>query len=192
MHKSDTKECNPEMRRIHLGCGRNRLRGWQNCDRGVDIAAALPFQDESVNAIFAEHVIEHITPQEAWGFFCEVRRILSGGGRFRFIVPCVDLIAQRYDEQYADFLRVKIKGHGTREEAMHSIICNWGHRAIWTVGGLRAVLESLGFQTSEGVVGLSQYPDFEGVDGHGRVIGAHANWVESGVVEGQKPNRPPT
>jgi hypothetical protein len=51
---------------------------------------------------------------------------------------------------------------------------------------MRAVLDSLGFQTYEGIVGLSQYPEFEGVDGHSRLIGAHANWVESGVVEGEK------
>lgn len=53
--------------------------------------------------------------------------------------------------------------------------------------GLRAVLESLGLQTSEARSGVSNFPELNGIDGHGRSIGEHPNWVETGVVEARKP-----
>ncbi len=48
------------------------------------------------------------------------------------------------------------------------------------------MLEALGFRTLEGIVETSHFVEFSGIDGHGRAIGTHANWVESGVVEGVK------
>jgi len=173
--------------KLHVGAGANRLLDWINCDLDMDLRQALPKPDESVQFLFAEHVVEHITPEEAWRFFREARRILKPGGVMRIAVPCVDLIAKRHDERYRDFLRGAIGGNGSKEEAVESIICNWGHRAVWTVDGLRAVLEGLGFRTSEASSGVSAFPELNGIDGHGRAIGEHANWVETGVVEAVKP-----
>jgi predicted SAM-dependent methyltransferase len=174
------------MEKLHVGAGPNRLPGWRNHDRDMDLRKPLPLQDGSIQFLFAEHVVEHITPAEAWQFFKEVRRVLRPGGVARVAVPCVDLVAARYDATYADFLRTRVGGDGTREDAINSIICNWGHKAIWTVAALRAVLESLGFQTTEEQSGHSLHPELNGIDRHARRIGEHANWVETGVVEAVK------
>lgn len=176
-----------ESEKLHVGCGRHRLPGWMNHDRHLDIRRTLPFGDESLKFILAEHVVEHVTPAEAWHFFKEARRVLKAGGALRIAVPCVDLIAARHDEDYAAFLRRKIGGDGSVEDAMQSIILNWGHPAIWTTGALSAVLGTLGFGVKLVSPGISQFAERAGVDGHAGSIGHHANWVESGVVEAAKP-----
>lgn len=175
--------------KLHLGAGPNRLLGWCNHDLDMDLRQPLPRADASVRFIFAEHVVEHITPAEAWRFFKEARRVLKPGGALRIALPCVDSISSRHDEAYRHFLRSAVGGEGTREDAVGSIISNWGHQAVWTVGGLRAVLEALGFQTSEAACSVSSFPELNGIDGHACVIGEHANWVETGIVEAVKPAR---
>jgi hypothetical protein len=124
---------------------------------------------------------------EAWGFFREVRRALRPGGAVRVVVPCVDLICDRYDQEYRNFLRRAVKGSdGSLESAMDSIIRNWGHQAVWTTHALEAVLRALNFKVAPALPNESHLHQLHGIDGHGRQIGEHANWVESGVVEGLK------
>ncbi len=175
-----------ETEKLHVGCGRHRLSGWRNHDKSLDIRHSLPFPDESLQFIFAEHVVEHVTPAEAWHFFKEARRVLKPGGALRIVVPCVDLISSRYDAEYAAFLRRKIGGSGSLEEAIGSIVLNWGHRAVWTTKALSALLGSLAFRVTLGSPGFSQFTEMTGMDGHARSIGNHPNWVESGVVEAVK------
>jgi hypothetical protein len=101
----------------------------------------------------------------------------------------VDLIFLRHDEQYRDFLRHKAKNDGSLEAAMHSIICNWGHEAIWTTNAMQAILESLAFKTAVARPKVSYFCELDNIDGHHRGIGEHPNWVESGVVEAVKWSR---
>jgi hypothetical protein len=172
--------------KLHLCCGSNILSGWLNHDRDVDIRLALPFPDESMRFVFIEHGLEHISPAEAWAFLKELRRIIKRGGRARIIVPCVDLIFRRYDEQYSDFLRSRLKIDGSLESAIHNIVTRWGHESIWTTDALQSLLGALNFKTMLASPGFSNFKDFEGIDGHASRIGQHANWVESGIVEAVK------
>jgi len=65
------------MRKIQFGCGGNRLNGWENYDYEIDISKPLPFNNDSVDAILAEHVLEHINIHQAWNFIEECYRILK-------------------------------------------------------------------------------------------------------------------
>ena len=175
-----------EAEKLHVGCGRHRLPGWMNHDKQLDIRHPLPFPDGTLRFILAEHVVEHVTPAEAWHFFKEARRVLKKGGVLRVSVPCVDLIFSRHDAEYAAFLRRKVGGDGSLECAINSIILNWGHQAIWTSSALMALLGSLGFGVTPVSPGVSQFAEMIDVDGHAGSIGSHTNWVESGVVEAVK------
>jgi SAM-dependent methyltransferase len=172
--------------KLHLCCGPNSLPGWLNHDLDIDISRPLPFPDESIQFVFVEHGVEHVTPAEAWSFLKELRRILKLGGGARIIVPCVDLIFRRYDEQYAEVLRNLSNTDGSRESAIHSIVTKWGHKAIWTTDALQVLLGALCFRTMVASPGISYFKEMEGIDRHARSIGEHANWVESGVVEAVK------
>jgi predicted SAM-dependent methyltransferase len=67
--------------KIHLGCGTNYIKGWVNvdldsplADAHLDLRCPLPYADASVNFIFNEHFIEHVTREEGFAFLKECRR----------------------------------------------------------------------------------------------------------------------
>lgn len=77
--------------------------GWVNVDLiGLptdlvwDLRKGIPFPDESIDAIFHEHVLEHVTPIAILPFLRECRRVLRTGGTLRVGVPD----AERYIRDY--------------------------------------------------------------------------------------------
>lgn len=88
-----------EFVRLNLGCGPQRIEGWVNVDSSPDEepdvvadVCALPFEDESVDEIYASHILEHIPHDvpvlEEW------HRVLAPGGTICVIVP--DLVGTYY------------------------------------------------------------------------------------------------
>jgi predicted SAM-dependent methyltransferase len=95
----------PGAMRLHLGCGAYPLTGWLNVDLAglkVDLrwnlnTTPFPFADDSIDAIFHEHTLEHLTAQKGLNFTRDCYRVLKPGGILRFGVPD----ARRYFEAYA-------------------------------------------------------------------------------------------
>jgi predicted SAM-dependent methyltransferase len=80
--------------KINVGCGGNVVPGWINIDLSGpsevfrwDCRRGLPFDDSSVETIFAEHVFEHLDPDRGDEFLRECRRCLRPGGIVRIVVP---------------------------------------------------------------------------------------------------------
>ncbi|HEY0003244.1 MAG TPA: methyltransferase domain-containing protein [Pyrinomonadaceae bacterium] len=97
---------------VNLGCGHNPKPGWLNVDiaRGEhvdivwDLRRPLPFANDSCAAIFSEHVIEHLSRDDAERLVQECQRVLQPGGVLRISTPD----AGRFLRAYADedeFLR---------------------------------------------------------------------------------------
>lgn len=170
--------------KLNFGCGTNRLEGWQNFDADLDISKRLPFPDNHADFIFAEHVVEHIGYYEALAFFKECRRVLKPGGVIRICVPSVENIMQRATPEYCAFVKRWAPTQDLRG-AMHAILYAHGHKAAWTQGLLKASLFYAGF---DDIVhceqGASERADLKGVEGHGKVIGEHFNWIEAAICEG--------
>jgi SAM-dependent methyltransferase len=142
----------------------------------LDICQPLPFADNTLEWVYAEHLIEHVSLTEAIGWLREVRRILAPGGLFRVTTP--DL--RRYVESYgrADGLftqhrfRAAAARFGPRMPARDAFMFNqlfflWGHRWIYDFDELCYALASAGFDA--GAVGLCSYrrgsrPDVAGLD----------------------------
>lgn len=143
-------------------------------EREQDITRTLRFPDVSVDMIFTEHVIEHLSFEDAIHFFKEAKRILKPGGVFRVVCPILDrLIEADFSEDLGKrYIKTSIipayaKEHeilkslgvgGVCEEPkiffFNGIFMHWGHKFIWSSALLRCVLERVGFsKVNECVIG---------------------------------------
>lgn len=173
--------------RINLGCGTNKLDGWQNHDSDVDIAKPLPFESDSVSFILIEHCVEHVDYRQAIDFFREAFRVLQSGGVLRVIVPSIEQIRERATPEYCRFTGKWQNVGPTVTGALDAIIYAHGHKAIWTASLLETVLFFVGFPAViERLPGQSDHAELRGIDGHARVIGAKFNAIESCIFEATK------
>lgn len=100
--------------KLHLGSGSQPKEGWLNVDLAGDpidlawnLARGIPFGDASVDAIFHEHLLEHIPLQAGVGVMDESFRVLKPGGILRIGVPDAGELLRSY------------VGDGERIEAIH-------------------------------------------------------------------------
>lgn len=79
--------------KLHLGCGLDKRKGYVNCDisplvkpdKVVDLEKKLPFEDDSVNEILANHVLEHVV--NFVPLMHEFRRVCRRGAKIKVRVP---------------------------------------------------------------------------------------------------------
>ena len=124
----------------------------------LDVAEPLPFDDGSVDWVYAEHLIEHVPLRVAIGWLAEVRRILAPGGLLRITTP--DLA--RYVEGYRSggeggggffakhrrrlrTMRVGPPMPARRAFMFNQIFYLYGHRWIYDVDELRHAVSEAGF-----------------------------------------------
>jgi Methyltransferase domain len=72
--------------KLHLGCGWIHKEGWVNLDLFAtradiawDLRLGLPLPDNSVDAIFHEHLLEHLSLRDGFAVTRECHRVLRGG-----------------------------------------------------------------------------------------------------------------
>lgn len=77
--------------KLHLGCGKRYLPGFVHVDQvkhdhvdHVCDVRQLPFEDESVDLIYASHVIEYFDQHEVVGVLKEWRRVLKPNIRWEY------------------------------------------------------------------------------------------------------------
>jgi SAM-dependent methyltransferase len=61
-----------------------------------DIRRPLPFPDDTFDAVYALHIIEHLTPEEASRFVAEIFRVLRPGGIVRVSTPDLESAVKAY------------------------------------------------------------------------------------------------
>ena len=98
-----------------MGAGQNLDRSYINLDinKGPDITfwdcrKSLPFDDGSVDLLFAEHVLEHLEYRaETFVFLKECRRCLSQDGVLRIVVPDAELLLSLYTRPWQDAVQIR-------------------------------------------------------------------------------------
>lgn len=156
--------------RLHLGCGWNRLDGWVNSDlvggRGDfawNLLRPLPFEDGSVDAIFLEHVFEHLRYSEVLVVLGHVRAALRPGGVLRVGVPDAGMYARRY-AQDPDGLAAERWGRPTGLLVLREVFQEHAHVTAYDAQTLQLVLAEGGFPGSTVTAGgtsplLGEAPD---------------------------------
>lgn len=151
---------------VEFGCGGNRLPGWLCHDIEVDITKPLPYDNDSVDNIRAEHVCEHVSGPEFLRFLDECWRILRPGGKVRICMPTI--VKKRVFQQLP-------LGH------VRDLILNHGHLAAYDGAIIETFLLASGF--TDLCIGL----DRDGNDHHYKVIGAFRDDLETCRCEAFKP-----
>lgn len=97
--------------KLHLGCGQIRLPGFCNVDilatPAVDFVADISrlneFTDNSIEQIYACHVLEHFSHDEAVTVLRRWFEVLKPGGELRISVPDLDRIVRVYVDNWQHF-----------------------------------------------------------------------------------------
>lgn len=123
----------------------------------LDIAEPLPFADDSVDWVYAEHLIEHIPLPVALGWLAEVRRVLRPGGLLRLTTPDLERYVQGYLDERGGFFarhrrRLRLLKVGPpmpdrKAFMMNQIFYHYGHRWIYDEAELRYALTTAGFDS---------------------------------------------
>lgn len=141
--------------KIHLGPGQNNyIDGWINvdanaftgkCDIWADLRNPLPFHDNSADAVYSHHMVEHLPNIES--HFREVYRCLRPGGLYRVGGPNGDQAIDRFinndNKWFSDFPDCRSSIGGRFE---NFIFCRQEHLTILTESYLREIMEKVGFQ----------------------------------------------
>jgi hypothetical protein len=209
---------------VQYGCGQSCPSGWLNFDaspwlwlrtqplfgrflrlgpfpRGVrygDIVTGLPIAEESVQGVFASHVLEHLCYADFWSALDNTFRMLRAGGIFRLVVPDLRARAERYlhdaalPDASAWFMRAsglgreeRVGGVGPRLRQMFG---RSAHQWMWDEKSLAAALRKTGFTG----IRRCRFGDcvdavFRQVEEQGRFHDAQAG-VEECAMEAIKPN----
>lgn len=132
--------------KLNVGCGTDYKEGWVNIDNNAhenierldinwDLRKPLPFEDNSVDFIFNEHFLEHLTVDEGQAVIKDFMRVLKPGGVVRIATPDLSVTVDKYlnvpiDEDptiktfHLDFIQ-------TRAERLNIAFRAWGHQWLY-------------------------------------------------------------
>tara|TARA_R110000787_G_scaffold51004_6_gene121118 strand:+ start:1225 stop:1764 length:540 start_codon:yes stop_codon:yes gene_type:complete len=136
------------MKKINLGCGwRNFGKGWIHIDGGdyphlhsKDIIN-LPFKDNSVDLIYASHVIEYFDREEIIPILDKWKNKLKPGGMLRLAVPNFQAMAKLYIEDNIPLDSFLGPLYGKMKMSNETIY----HKTTYDFKELKSILNKCGF-----------------------------------------------
>lgn len=119
--------------RVMLGAGPCQFEGWFQTDKDIfDVSLpedwAILFKPGSIDSLLSEHMLEHLSEDEARSALTECYRYLKPRGLFRLAVPD----GYRRDPAYVKEVSPP----------------NDGHKMLYDIDSLTAMLQSVGFETT--------------------------------------------
>lgn len=137
--------------RLHLGSGVQPKKGWLNVDLVGDpidlawnLAKGIPFGDGSADAIFHEHLLEHIPLRAGASLMDECFRVLRPGGVLRVGVPDAGELLQSYvgDGEYLESIH---PGRPTRLLGVQELFYWHRHTTMYDEDTLALLFRAGGF-----------------------------------------------
>lgn len=137
--------------KLHLGCGSQHLTGWINvdiissADVVHDLTKPLPFENNSIEHIFNEHFIEHLTYDQGKKFLEECYRVLIPNGILRISTPNLDWVITCYIENRLEEWQNVGWRPKTKCQLMNEGLRLWGHQYVYNDDELKTLLKIVGF-----------------------------------------------
>jgi SAM-dependent methyltransferase len=116
--------------KLHLGCGNDKLAGYINLDLSPDVKpdkvwnlekTPLPFEDDSVDEIVANHVLEHI--HNFIPLMHDLRRICRKAAKIKIKVPFYSSWGQFNDPTHVRFFSPFTFNYFTQGNCSHEVNC---------------------------------------------------------------------
>lgn len=135
IHRDMNQFWNMKPLRLNIGCGYRARDGWVNIDLTSfsdanlvwDIKDGLPFKNDSVDEVYASHIMEHITAEEVIRLMREIWRVCKDRAVVEIRVPHKDSV-------------------GAYELTHRSIIAKDTFRVFTPMGSVQSLIrENLGF-----------------------------------------------
>jgi predicted SAM-dependent methyltransferase len=154
--------------KVNVGSGLEHRLGldWKNLDilRGADIRAdvrkGLPFEDGSVDFIYSEHFIEHVSFDEGRFYFGECHRVLKPGGVVRTATIDLAYALERYAQDWSNQTWVRDHSFETACEMLNAVFYMWQHKFIYDEEALKRSMVKGGFQAIESChLSRSRHPE---------------------------------
>ena len=192
-----------KIRKVNIGACDKVLPGWLNTDLDpmspgvifLDATQPLPFPNESLDYVFCEHFIEHLSREDAERFLTEVNRCLRPRGVVRLATPDLDRYVKLFGAaqscEHAHFCEHYARFSGLARPSpcavLNHIMHNWGHRFIWTIEEIDHSIRRTGFASLRlAAIGESEHEALCGIERHGEYYGEEMNRLETMVVEATK------
>lgn len=167
---------------LHVGCGTNYMEGWINIDNNSDnnikkldfmwdLREPLPFPESSVDFIFNEHFLEHLTVEEGKAALQDFKRILKPSGVLRIAMPdLADVVSDYLNLNWKEERKEFLKKYGldyikTRAENINICFRCWGHKWLYDWEELDRRLNEVGFSNIEKCrLYESEYPELRNIE----------------------------
>jgi len=195
-----------KIKKVHLGCGSSTLKGWLNSDLipvpgkgiiSINVSKRLPFKDSSIDYIFFEHLIEHITFQEGSNLLEECFRVLKPSGKIRVATPDIKFLVELYNkrktnlqEEYLNWAMEKFVKNKSKIKdtfVINHFFYGFEHKFIYDPKTLKQSMEKAKFTQIKRVdPNKSTNKNLRNIDCHGKAIGKRFNALEIFILEAAK------
>ena len=121
-------------------------------DINWDLSISIPFENNSVDFIFNEHFLEHLTVEEGQVFLKDCKRVLKDGGVLRISMPDLETTVKDYfnpnwkEDKKAYYKKFGLEFIKTKAEKININFRSWGHKWLYDKEELERRLKEAGFK----------------------------------------------
>ena len=199
---------NNPVRKLQLGTSNSSIERWLNTDLlptsnkvvYLDATRRFPFEDNTFDYVYSEHMIEHIEYDSALFMLRECFRVLKPGGKIRMSTPDLKVLVGLFSNEktkpqefYIDWMTRKFLPNVTSCKEVFLInnaFRAWGHQFLYDRVTIEMTMKNVGFQNMRYYrPGVSDDDNLRGIESHGSVMGCEEiNQFEAFAVEGDVPD----
>jgi len=194
-----------EKYKLQIGCGSNILDGWLNSNfypksnkvLHVDATKNYPFNNNSFDFVYSEHMIEHINYSQGTKMLKECFRVLKPKGTLRIVTPDLLFLLDLYKKNKTELQLAYIEDNTKRfiKDApyiadifvINNFFRDWDHQFIYDSETLQRLFKDVGFTNIvQCDLNESIHKDLKNLAHEDRYPSGFLK-LESLIIEGTKP-----